>query len=48
MEPKEDYELVKLHEDFTFAGFTPLLDVKLEPVYVRQGQDMEIAEVSYL
>lgn len=41
-----DYDLVKLHEDFTFAGFTPLLDVKLEPIYVHQSLDMDVAEVS--
>ncbi|XP_063703273.1 telomerase-binding protein EST1A isoform X2 [Culicoides brevitarsis] len=43
-EPREGFDLVKLHEDFTFAGFTPLLDVKLEPIYVKQGGDVEVAE----
>uniref|UniRef100_A0A336N3P0 CSON005905 protein n=2 Tax=Culicoides sonorensis TaxID=179676 RepID=A0A336N3P0_CULSO len=43
-EPKLDFELVKLHEDFTFAGFTPLLNVKLEPVYVNRSHDMDKAE----
>ncbi|XP_058126851.1 telomerase-binding protein EST1A [Anopheles ziemanni] len=44
LEQKEDYELVRLQEDITLAGFTPLMYNALEPIFVHRERDMEEAQ----
>ena len=41
----QDYELVRLQEDVTLAGFTPLKNYQLDPVFCRSDIDIEIAQV---
>jgi hypothetical protein len=40
-----DYGLVRLQEDVTLAGFTPLKKNAPEPIYCRCDIDIEIAQV---
>lgn len=42
-----DFELVRLQEDITLAGFTPLKDNTPEPIFCRCNIDIEIAQVNY-
>uniref|UniRef100_A0A240PNX3 Telomerase-binding protein EST1A n=1 Tax=Anopheles atroparvus TaxID=41427 RepID=A0A240PNX3_ANOAO len=44
LEQKEDYELVRLQEDITLAGFTPLMYNSPEPIFVHRERDMEEAQ----
>lgn len=41
-----DYELVRLQEDVTLAGFTPLKNNTPELIFCRCDIDIEIAQVS--
>ncbi|XP_063220783.1 telomerase-binding protein EST1A [Bacillus rossius redtenbacheri] len=41
--PREGYEMVRLPEDSTLSGFTPLMPICHEPVYVKNDVDMEEA-----
>ncbi|KAL6441260.1 hypothetical protein ACFW04_003491 [Cataglyphis niger] len=41
----KDLELVKLPEDITLAGFTPLMLNPQDPCYVEKTEDMEVAQV---
>lgn len=41
-----DYGLVRLQEDVTLAGFTPLKKNAPEPIFCRCDIDIEIAQVS--
>lgn len=45
---KIDYELVRLQEDVTLAGFTPLKGNMPEPIFCRCDIDIEIAQVKYI
>lgn len=40
-----DFELVRLQEDITLAGFTPLKNNTPEPIFCRCNIDIEIAQV---
>ncbi|KAL6266286.1 hypothetical protein P5V15_003144 [Pogonomyrmex californicus] len=42
---EEDLELVKLPEDITLAGFTPLMLNPQDPCYVEKTEDMEVAQM---
>ncbi|XP_025992669.2 telomerase-binding protein EST1A isoform X2 [Solenopsis invicta] len=42
---EEDLELVKLPEDITLAGFTPLMLNPQDPSYVEKTEDMEVAQM---
>ncbi|XP_012232227.1 telomerase-binding protein EST1A isoform X2 [Linepithema humile] len=42
---EEELELVKLPEDITLAGFTPLMSNPQDPCYVEKTEDMEVAQV---
>ncbi|XP_015171986.1 PREDICTED: telomerase-binding protein EST1A isoform X1 [Polistes dominula] len=42
---EDELELVKLPEDTTLAGFTPLMSNPQEPCYVEKTEDMDIAQV---
>ncbi|XP_026825865.1 telomerase-binding protein EST1A isoform X3 [Ooceraea biroi] len=42
---EEELELVKLPEDITLAGFTPLMLNPQDPCYVEKTEDMEVAQV---
>jgi hypothetical protein len=42
-----DTELVKLQEDITLAGFTPLVKYTPEPVYCSCDIDLDFAQVSF-
>ncbi|XP_070165700.1 telomerase-binding protein EST1A isoform X3 [Polyergus mexicanus] len=44
-EENKDLELVKLPEDITLAGFTPLMLNPQDPCYVEKTEDMEVAQV---
>ncbi|XP_020710640.2 telomerase-binding protein EST1A isoform X1 [Athalia rosae] len=41
----EGSELVRLPEDSTLSGFTPLMSNPQEPIFVRKEEDMEVAQV---
>ncbi|XP_046597971.1 telomerase-binding protein EST1A-like isoform X2 [Neodiprion lecontei] len=41
----EGLELVRLPEDSTLSGFTPLMSNPQEPVFVKKEEDMEVAQV---
>lgn len=43
-----DYELVRLQEDVTLAGFTPLKGNMPEPIFCRCDIDIEIAQVKFV
>ena len=42
-----DFELVRLQEDITLSGFTPLKNNTPEPIFCRCNIDIEIAQVYY-
>ncbi|KAF7418322.1 hypothetical protein HZH68_000975 [Vespula germanica] len=42
---EDELELVKLPEDTTLAGFTPLMSNPQDPCYVEKTEDMDIAQV---
>ncbi|XP_076755865.1 telomerase-binding protein EST1A isoform X2 [Xylocopa sonorina] len=42
---EEELELVKLPEDMTLAGFTPLMSNPQDPCYAEKNEDMEVAQV---
>lgn len=42
-----DCTLVRLSEDITMAGFTPLNKVTQDPIYCRSDINVEIAQVRY-
>ncbi|XP_012273002.1 telomerase-binding protein EST1A isoform X2 [Orussus abietinus] len=44
-EPQEDLEPVKLQEDTTLSGFTPLMSNPQDPVFTNKDEDMEVAQV---
>ncbi|XP_065077390.1 telomerase-binding protein EST1A isoform X2 [Ochlerotatus camptorhynchus] len=44
VEAKEDYEVVRLQEDITLAGFTPLMYKGPEPIFTHKSRDMEEAQ----
>ncbi|PSN43516.1 Telomerase-binding protein EST1A [Blattella germanica] len=44
-ERREDYDLVRLPEDATLCGFTPLMFNDQEPIYTSKETDMELAQV---
>ncbi|XP_043787695.1 telomerase-binding protein EST1A-like isoform X2 [Apis laboriosa] len=42
---EDELELVKLPEDMTLAGFTPLMSNPQDPCYAEKNEDMEVAQV---
>ncbi|KOX71356.1 Telomerase-binding protein EST1A [Melipona quadrifasciata] len=42
---EQQLELVKLPEDMTLAGFTPLMSNPQDPCYAEKNEDMEVAQV---
>ncbi|XP_012241985.1 telomerase-binding protein EST1A isoform X2 [Bombus impatiens] len=42
---EDELELVKLPEDMTLAGFTPLMSNPQDPCYAEKTEDMEVAQV---
>lgn len=42
-----DYELVRLQEDITLAGFTPLMYNTPEPIFCHRDEDIETAQVIF-
>ncbi|XP_029049642.1 telomerase-binding protein EST1A-like isoform X2 [Osmia bicornis bicornis] len=42
---EDELELVKLPEDVTLAGFTPLMSNPQDPCYIEKNEDMEVAQV---
>ncbi|XP_021694561.1 uncharacterized protein LOC5579825 isoform X4 [Aedes aegypti] len=44
LESKADYEVVRLQEDITLAGFTPLMYKGPEPIFTHKSHDMEEAQ----
>lgn len=40
-----DFEVVRLQEDITLAGFTPLMYNVPEPIFTHKDRDMEEAQV---
>lgn len=42
-----DYEVVRLQEDITLAGFTPLMYKGPEPIFTHKSRDMEEAQVRF-
>lgn len=44
VESKEDFLVVRLQEDITLAGFTPLMSGGPEPVFTHKSHDMEEAQ----
>ncbi|RZF34387.1 hypothetical protein LSTR_LSTR008926 [Laodelphax striatellus] len=45
-EPLPDSELVRLPEDVTLSGFTPLMYNTQDPIYTNGNCDMELAQIS--
>lgn len=41
---KEDFEVIRLQEDITLAGFTPLMYSVPEPIFTHKSRDMEEAQ----
>ncbi|CAK9812185.1 Telomerase-binding protein EST1A [Anthophora quadrimaculata] len=41
----DELDLVKLQEDMTLAGFTPLMSNPQDPCYAEKTEDMEVAQV---
>ncbi|XP_015592692.1 telomerase-binding protein EST1A isoform X2 [Cephus cinctus] len=41
----DDLELLRLPEDTTLSGFTPLMSNLQDPVYYRKNEDLELAQV---
>ncbi|XP_076233282.1 telomerase-binding protein EST1A [Calliopsis andreniformis] len=42
---EDELELVRLPEDTTLAGFTPLMSNPQDPCYAEKNEDMEVAQV---
>ncbi|XP_053691492.1 telomerase-binding protein EST1A [Sabethes cyaneus] len=44
LDHRSDYDVVRLQEDITLAGFTPLMYDVPEPIFARRDRDMEEAQ----